>query len=457
VPENTKQIEDLQELVNLIQEHPELAEFRANFKSPGAIPEFARQARFASFEQGNRVFQQGEPGNEFVFVMQGQLRAVDVGSDRPKLLSYFTDGAIVGERAMLSNTVRTATVEVVTYQAKLAFFRREAWDWLMSYNPQFQTFFKELETSRLHQSQVEFPGKQPDEVVVASTKRHVLAFIATLPLPLTILIAPIILLIIAEILGIGLVAALNEILIALLVLPLVLIAAAILLYNYLDWRNDDFIVTTKRVIHIERFLFFAETRRDAPLTRIQDVTVVSGILDVLVDADDLRVTTAGTGVINFNNARKAGAIRQAIFRERERAKARTAAADTAAVRGTLAGQLGWDDKIEQNVMAVAESEGTIIHQPKTRHFNPVLDYLIPRSIEVNEGEDGTMIVWRKHLLLLFFYIFLPVLAFIISSYLFLASFVTALPPFYVRGSLEYPANSGFCDDGKPLLVFLALR
>jgi hypothetical protein len=59
----------------------------------------------------------------------------------------------------------------------------------------------------------------------------------------------------------------------------------------------------------------------------------------------------------------------------------------------------------------------------------VLDYLIPRSIEVNEGEDGTMIVWRKHLLLLFFYIFLPVLAFIISSYLFLASFVTALPPF----------------------------
>jgi hypothetical protein len=369
VPENTKQIEDLQELVNLIQEHPELAEFRANFKSPGAIPEFARQARFASFEQGNRVFQQGEPGNEFVFVMQGQLRAVDVGSDRPKLLSYFTDGAIVGERAMLSNTVRTATVEVVTYQAKLAFFRREAWDWLMSYNPQFQTFFKELETSRLHQSQVEFPGKQPDEVVVASNQAACSGLYCNATAPPDHTHCPDNIVDHRRDSGNWPGGGLKRDTDCFIGFATGSDCGGNTAIYYLDWRNDDFIVTTKRVIHIERFLFFAETRRDAPLTRIQDVTVVSGIWMSWWMLMILRVTTAGTGVINFNNARKAGAIRQAIFRERERAKARTAAADTAAVRGTLAGQLGWDDKIEQNVMAVAESEGTIIHQPKTRHFN----------------------------------------------------------------------------------------
>jgi CRP-like cAMP-binding protein len=168
MPEQLHQPENIQELVSVIQESAELAQFRANFTYPEAIVEFARQAEFFSFDQGDLVFRQGDKGqafkpgtnNGFVVVMQGQLRAIDPPRDtsqRPQLLSYFTQGEIVGERAMLSNTVRTATVEVVTHYGKLAFFTHKSWDWLMQHNPEFASHFTELEASRLKQSRVVFP------------------------------------------------------------------------------------------------------------------------------------------------------------------------------------------------------------------------------------------------------------------------------------------------------------
>ena len=267
------------------------------------------------------------------------------------------------------------------------------------------------------------------ELVAAATKRHIVAFLMTLPLPLAILIAPVGVLAVANVLGIGFYEAISDIFVILLVLPMVIIAVLVILYNYLNWRNDDFIVTNRRVIHVERFLFMAESRRDVPLTRIQDVSVISGFLDVLFDAADLQVTTAGAGVIDFKNCRRANEIKQLIFKERERAKAGAAALESAAVRQSIAEQLNRGDQSRANEITADGTDSAANHPPQTRTRNRVFDYFIPRSREVNETETGTMIVWRKHFLLLFARIFLPVMAILMSSYLYLSSLGWGLPPF----------------------------
>jgi uncharacterized membrane protein YdbT with pleckstrin-like domain len=207
------------------------------------------------------------------------------------------------------------------------------------------------------------------------------------------------------------------------------LAVILAVYNYFDWKNDDFIVTTKRVVHIERFLFFGEQREDAPLSRIQDVTLLSDLFDQIFDSDTLQITTAGVGVIVFDHVRGAEQIQKTIFRERERAKARVAAADTAAFRQRMANQIEVADKLEQNLMAVAEAEATVTSQPKTRHYTPVVDYFIPRVKEVNLSSDGPVITWRKHYYVLFVNVTLPILALMLSLYLLLSSFVSWLPPF----------------------------
>jgi len=417
--------QDVQQLLLLFEKDKSLKDFKDAFPSREVLEEFVNKASFVEYDQGTHIVDQGERGSDFFIVLDGQVRAVDVSGPEPRLLGYMTRGAIVGTRALLlEHRTRTATVEVVTNMAKVAFFSEDDWYWLMGKNSRFETLFENMENRRIQQSGIDFPGRQYDEVVMASTKRHFIAYIATLPLPLTLLLAPTAFLLGAEILGLEFLAIITDNLSLLAMVPFVIVAVLLMTYNYFDWRNDDFIVTTKRVLHIERILFYGEKRREAPLNRIQDVTLLSDILDLIFDSDSLRITTAGVGIIEFSHIRRADEIRQAIFQERERVKARVAAADVAALRQNIASQLNWDDELEKNVMAVAEPEGKLFHQETTRHYNRIIDYFIPRVKEVNETPEGTIIMWRKHYWILLTRIFLPTLALLTSLYLLLASFLS---------------------------------
>jgi uncharacterized membrane protein YdbT with pleckstrin-like domain len=420
--------EDVQELVQLLHENRTLNDFRDAFSVQYHLQEFASRATFQFHEQGTQIFRQGQAGKAFCLVMDGQLRAIDLSGKEPRLLGYLPAGSFVGEGAMLGKQMRSATVEVVI-RAKLAWFTEADWDWLISKNSRLRVYFENLATSRNAQASIDFPGRQWDEVVVASTKRNIVAYLATLFLPTVLLILPVLLLLLAFLFDPDFLSNISTGLLVLITVPFFFVAMVLAVFNYFDWKNDDFIVTTKRVVHIERFLFFGEQREDAPLTRIQDVTLLSDLFDYIFDSDTLKITTAGVGVIVFDHVRQAEHIQRTIFQERRRAMARVTAADTAVLRHKLANQIEVVDQVEQNVMAVAEAEATLIKQPTTRHYGPLIDYFIPRIKEVNNTKDGTVITWRKHYYVLLVDIALPVLALLISLYLFLASLVLWLPPF----------------------------
>jgi len=428
--EDLQREEHVQELLALLQKDKTLRDFRGAFTAPEDLVEFANRAQFALHDQGEQVIKQGDRGDNFFIVLNGQLRAIDVSNKKPRLLGYFSSGAIVGERAMLHDRIRTATVEVVV-GATLAWFSEEDWYWLIGRNSRFEDFFHNMEAYRIQQSAMDFPGRQYDEVVVASTKRHFTAFLAELTYPILLLIAPIVIILIAQFFGLALSTILADAVTLLATLPFFIAAILLALYNYFDWLNDDFIVTTKRVVHIERILFFGEQRKDAPLTRIQDVTVISDILDLIFDSDTLRIATAGAGTIVFNHIRHAEHIRQVIFAERVHAKARVAAADVVALRHTIANQIHVTEGLKEHVMDVAEPEGLIVHQPTTRHYNRFIDYFIPRIKEVSQTPEGTIITWRKHYYVLITNIVPPLLALSAAVYLFIASFFLWLPPFMI--------------------------
>ena len=218
----TQQERDIQALIELLQTEKSLKVFRETFPSEEDLFTFAgKVSRVVNYDlSGYRVVKQGELGHDFFIVMSGQLRAIDVTNpDKPQLLGYLTSGAFGGARALLSDRRRMATVEVVT-RAKVAFFDESTWDWLLNRNPRFRVLFENLEDNRMKQSSMDFPGRQFDEVVVIATKRHFVAFIATLPLPLTLLIAPILFFLAAELLSIELLTLITDILTLIALLPL---------------------------------------------------------------------------------------------------------------------------------------------------------------------------------------------------------------------------------------------
>jgi hypothetical protein len=418
--------ENLEQLISVLQTHEVFADF-------SELVEFANRAEFIFREQGTKIIHQNTRGDSFFIVMSGQLRAIDMNYDPPHLLNYIGPGSIVGTRALLDKIPRSATVEVVV-DARLAVFDRSDWDWLIHQNDRIEIYCRNLEREFERPARADFPGRQWDEVVVIWVKRHVLYLLAKLTFPVALLIAPLLFLIAEELLGMTFMSIItdNLFLTAVATLPFILLSAFLTVYHYLDWRNDDFIVTTKRAIHIERVLLYGEQRDEAPLVRIQDVTVINyNIVSQFFDYHDLEIKTAGAGTIRIQGIPQASEVREMTFREQERAKARVSAADLAAIRQMIAGRLDWEQALEQPVLAVAEEQARVTSQAKTRRLPAGLEYLWPRVKEVNEDQHGTVIVWRKHYIVLLGAILFPLLTLCGLLYLWLASFL-ALPPFSNR-------------------------
>jgi uncharacterized membrane protein YdbT with pleckstrin-like domain len=424
---NSSQAQYIQLLIPILRSHQAFTTF-----SDKEVDRFASGAEFRFYEQGARLIEQGDQGNEFFVVMSGQLRAIDTTYDPPHLLNYHTMGHIIGTRALLNNEPRAASVEVVI-DALVAVFSRDDWEWLLHYQPRIETYFQGLESEFQRRSSTDFPGRQWDEVVVTSTKRHLLTFFARLTLPLTVLIAPLVFLIGVELLGITSLSITpgNLMLTILATLPFFIISGLLILYHYVDWRNDDFIVTTKRFIHIERKLLYGEERDEAPLTRIQDVRLsYPGFLDRF-DYYNLEIRTAGAGDIWVNGITKATEMKDAIFQEKVRALERVQAANMAAIRHLLAQQLNWEEALEEPLLAIAEVEGGITAE-KPRRLPGLLNYLWPQVKEVYE--DGVTILWRKHYWVLLSSIALPLLFLLLFFCLFIAS-LSGLFPFSTPAGL----------------------
>lgn len=426
----------IQQLIPILRANPIFTEL-----SDEQIEQFARRADVVFYEQAKRVIQQGTEDDKFFVAVTGQLRAIDTNYEPPHLLYYHSPMAapIFGIRALLRGGPRAATVEAVT-DSYLAVYNRDDWNWLTAQSSRIVDYFEDLERSFEQQAAMDFPGRQWDEVVIAAVKRHPLVFIANLTWPLLLLIVPVVFFIIAELFGVTFLTTItrNTLLTVLVTVPFIVLSALLTAYYYLDWRNDDFIVTTKRVIHIERILFYGEERREAPLTRVDNVTMKSqGLLDLIFDCDDIEIQTAGIGVIAIDNVPQADKLLAIILQERDRAKSRVAASDVASIRKIVADKVGWQDRLERPVLEVAEAEGRIIrhkHLP-TRRLPTIwgldLDYLVPRvkdSRDIKIGKNiESAVIWRKHYYTLLGYIFFPAVSFLIVSYLLLASILIWSP------------------------------
>lgn len=422
---NPKRKDYRHQLLNILQAHSAFKEF-----SEADLAHLVSQAKFGFCEQGEQIIKQGDSRREFFIVLEGQLRAIDTTPQTPRLLNYHPVGSIVGSRALLYHRARAATVEVVI-DAVVAVFDETVWHWLYENHPETIEALRQLERRYDHYQGFDFPGRQQDETVVVAVKRHLVTLLPPMMKSFIWLIGPMIFFVISMMTyGTPLAPWVNHTYVVnLFTIPFFILTGLSMLYSFLDWRNDDFIVTTKRVIHIERILFYGEERQEAPLPRIQDVTIISeGLLSHIFDYHDVEIATAGAGVIKLTGIPKATAIKEALLQERHQATARLKAADVASLRQALAHRLDWPEILEQNVMAVAEAQGIILTQTPTRRLPGLLNYLLPRTKEViDDEEEGLVILWRRHYAILLKMVLWPLLILLPFGSLLIASLLGGTP------------------------------
>jgi hypothetical protein len=113
-------------------------------------------------------------------------------------------------------------------------------------------------------------------------------------------------------------------------------------YAVLDWREDWIALTDQRVIVMNKTLFLRETRREAPLSKVQNVTANHrSALGTALDFGDIEVDTAGIGALTFKNLPRPSLFREAVFRQQAAYQAKQPPAEDIrkeAVRAIILGQ-----------------------------------------------------------------------------------------------------------------------
>jgi hypothetical protein len=188
---------------------------------------------------------------------------------------------------------------------------------------------------------------------------------------------------------------------------------------YIDWVNDTFIVSTKRVIHIEKVLVLREERHEAPIDQVLSVTLETPTLMArLLGFGTLVIRTASLGKpIVFDHLSEAGRIQQVILELRDRARSYRIAAAKGQRRRILQKQLGLEnDKTEPLIPQPPPSPP----EPKGALYR-VFDYFLPRMVLREPGE----VTWRKHWYVLLKKVAAPLLALSLAAGLIVASFLTS--------------------------------
>ena len=104
---------------------------------------------------------------------------------------------------------------------------------------------------------------------------------------------------------------------------LIFVAARMLVYQYIDWRNDLFQLTPDQVIDLNRKPFGRESRRSAPLENILSIEYERrGFIPMLFNYGTVYITIGNTQ-LTFNNVYQPSVVQQDIFtRMGEHAKER---------------------------------------------------------------------------------------------------------------------------------------
>jgi hypothetical protein len=391
----------------------------------------ASLAELQRYPQGTVVIRQGDPGDAFYVVLSGNLEVFR--TDRrgmERTINYHVAGHYFGEGALFTGRPRAATVRAMD-DVELAVFDRQAFDQLCARHPNIRTY--------LHRTRVDFPGRQPDEVADVHTRRHAYAAIERFFLPMLVLV-----------LWIGITFGLQLLLrssfrvalpLAWGVFSVLWLLWAVLLY--IDWINDTFIVSTKRVIHIERVLLLRDERHEAPIDQVLSVTMETpSLMARLLGFGNLIIRTASLGdPIVFDHLAEAGRVQQVILELRDRARAYRVAAEKGQRRRILQEQLGLQ---EDETEPPTPKPSPLPPKPKGV-LHRLLDYFIPRVVLVKPGE----VTWRKHWYVLITKVVVPILALLLAIGLIVASFFT-LPP------TRWTGNSLIFTYLRALSVFLLL-
>ncbi len=335
----------------------------------GRMEEFTREANMQIFEQGGR-------GNVFHIIYTGKVR-VWLPQDKKEIeIATLEVGDMFGEEALLLNRPRSASVSTLE-KTEMLILHKKDFLWMLNTYPSVRTYIVKLVESRQKARRQQFQWMQSGEVVHLISRRHIAQFLINLIKPLAGLLVGVFFLTVTQLIpGFGLLSQIFGY--AFLIFGLLWA-----IWEYIDWRNDYFIITNQRVIWMEQVLLQTASRREAPMAAIQSVDVKTSQMGRILGYGNVFVRTyTGTGSLNLNTVDRPKLFKSEIEDLLLRVREKSEVTADARLRYSIRQSLG---------MEAPEVSDPVLHVVKPQE-EPKRGLVLLRTRQV----EGDTITYHKH-------------------------------------------------------------
>ncbi len=340
----------------------------------------------ANYSPGDRLFGQGEPADRLYLVVRGRIQLTAFGADGSRLdLGIKQPGESFGETGLFVGDFHDAFAEALS-PVQVLYITRDDFLPLLKQYPRLQRRLNANPDLQHQRRLPQFDWLREGEVVVHAGQRHVIELVRRALLPALAFIALLMLVFTLARTEPGFGGM------VLLSLP-ALFVGGWLAWDYVDWHDDRFVLTTQRVMHLERKGPFGSMFEEAALDDIQDVLEVKpNVLANLFDYGDIILHTAGGTVkIDFTEVHRSAVWREAILREMGRIQARRVVRMRGETRAQLERRL---NLVPQTEPVSRKETSTKSPAPLTVLVSTIRELLFPASWVY--GPDNQTIKWRRY-------------------------------------------------------------
>ena len=355
------------------------------------------------FNDGENIFDFDDPSTAMYIIFEGKAHLILESEEGEETLATLQKGDLFGEEALLYDDTRYYRAAAV---GKTTLLKLDI-DRFIYYQAEYPGVVDKLDVlirSRHLSTMVDLPWLHQDEYVHVITRRHEALLWQKLAPPILFTI--------------------SGTLLSLLLLyrwftgaPYGWIALGVTIFigvlwgiwAYIDWRNDFFIVTNKRVVWIEKVAFIYESRQEAPLRTIMSVGLNRSRIGSLLGFADVVVQTY-VGTIRLRDLAQADAIGSMIEAYWHRAESFDRRQEAQFMAEKLHEKLdfpwGQEEDTRQNKINRHEQRERVVSEA-TREPN-FFTWLFSDFLKLRYEESGE-ITYRKHWFLLVKVIWMPLL------------------------------------------------
>jgi uncharacterized membrane protein YdbT with pleckstrin-like domain len=274
------------------------------------LRELSKELRFYYPANGERVLEQGARSEYFYMVYRGEIQLVQSrGNEEEKPLGVLEAGDYFGEDGLLFKRGLSYTA-IAGPATALIRVDKEQFNRLLEL-PEVKPILRRVAQTRRLADRINLDWIGEDETVYLISRKHAWVLAVMVMLPLFVMGVGGIFAWVGYLSGLDISYLLAGVIAGLGVLWLA--------WNILDWGNDYYIITSKRVVWVEKIIGMYESRQEAPLHAILSVTTDAGQIARIFDFANVNVRSF-TGQITLRDVPKPQEIIDLINELRDRAR-----------------------------------------------------------------------------------------------------------------------------------------